>query len=209
MRDLDDQIYMRLVVEKDMSMSEIQKSFPQVSDRTIIRKVNTMSKTRQIEHKRIHGKGTKRKRYFVKEEDTKQDMRIRAFEIKGKSYKEIKPTITQRNLSSLITEDIQYYKQELNKLKNEPEKNYYYYHIAKITGCLEGSTQLTMAINSGMLGNSPNKLALAYRNRERYEEFLQKLMFNIKKKDEKLGNDIIKAINHELINNWFMEKILT
>ena len=60
-----------------------------------------------------------------------------------------------------------------------------------------------------MLGNSPNKLALAYRNRERYEEFLQKLIFNIKKKDEKLGNDIIKAINHELINNWFMEKILT
>ena len=209
MRDLDDQIYMRLVVEKDMSMSEIQKSFPQVSDRTIIRKVNTMSKTRQIEHKRIHGKGTKRKRYFVKEEDTKQDLRMRAFEIKGKSYKEIKPTITQRNLSSLITEDIQYYKQELNKLKNEPEKNYYYYHIAKISGCLEWISQLTFAINSGILGNSPNKLALAYRNKERYEEFLKKLIYNIKKKDEKLADEIIKAIENQIIDTWLLEKLLT
>jgi len=207
MKQLGHEIYMRIVIEQDMSMSEIQKSFTKISNRTIIREVKGLLYTGQITHGRIHGKG-KRKRYFVKEENTKQNLTIRSFKIKGKSYKEIRPTITQRNLSSLTTETTQHYKQELKKLKNEPDSNYYTYHIAMISGCLEWVTKLTMAINSGMLGNSPNKLTLAHRNRERYEEFLQKLIFNIKKKDEKLGNEIIRAIYHELVNLWFMEKIL-
>jgi len=207
MKDLEHQIYMRLIVEKDMSMSEIQAAFPQVSDRTIIRKINAMSKTGQIDHKRIRKQG-KRERYFVKEENTKHDMRIRAFEIKGKSYKEIRPTMTQRQISSIITEKIKFYKQELNKLKNEPKRNYYLYHIAMISGCLESISQLTFAINSGILGNSPNKLALALRNKERNEEFLQKLIFNIKKKDEELANEIIQGIQYQLIDLWFLEKLM-
>ncbi len=96
-----------------------------------------------------------------------------------------------------------------HRKKTKPDSNYYTYHVAIISDCLEWITKLTLAINSGMLGNSPNKLALAHRNRERYEEFLQKLIFNIKKKDEKLGNAIIRAIYHELVNLWFMERILT
>jgi len=208
MRGLEAQIYMKVVVEKDLSMSEIQALFPEVSDRTVIRKVNTMVKNRLIERKRIHGKG-KRERYFVKEETIKQDLRARAFDIKGKKYVEVKATMTQRNLSSNITEWIKLYNKELKKFKNQPESEYYYYHIAMISDCLSWVTKLTFAINSGILGNSPNKLALAYRNKERYEEFLQKLIYNIKKKDEKLADEIIKAIENQIIDTWLLEKLLT
>ena len=208
MRGLDAQIYMKVVVEKDLSMSEIQALFPEVSDRTVIRKVNAMVNNRLIERKRIHGKG-KRERYFVKEETIKQDLRARAFDIKGKKYVEVKVTMTQRNLSSNITEWIKLYNKELKKFKNPPKADYYYYHIALISDCLAWGTHLTFAINSGMLGNSPNKLALACRNRERYEEFLQKLIYNIKKKNEKLADEIIKAIENQIIDTWLLEKLLT
>lgn len=208
MKDLEWQIYMKIVVEKDLSMSEIQALFPEVSPRTIIRTVNPMVKKGKIERKRIHGKG-KRERYFVKEENTKQDLRARAFDIKGKKYVEVKATMTQRNLSSNITEWIKLYNKELKKFKNQPESEYYYYHIAMISDCLSWVTKLTFAINSGILGNSPNKLALAYRNKERYEEFLKKLIYNIKKKDEKLADEIIKAIENQIIDTWLLEKLLT
>jgi len=103
MKGLEAQIYMKIVVEKDLSMSEIQALFPEVSPRTIIRTVNPMVKKGKIERKRIHGKG-KRERYFVKEENTKQDLKIRAFDVEGNTYTEIHSPITQRHLSSMITE---------------------------------------------------------------------------------------------------------
>ena len=209
MRGLGHEIYMDIVIKKDMSMSEILASFPKASESSIIREVKGLLHAGDIDHKRIHGK-RKRKRYFVKEEKSKKhDITIRSFEIKGKHLKEIRPTITQRQLSILITQSIQHYKQELIKLKNESDTKYYDYHVAIISGCLEWITQLTLAINSGMLGDSPNKLNLACRNKERYEEFLQLVTSNIKKRDEKIGNLIITAIYHTLTNLWYMEKFLT
>ena len=86
--------------------------------------------------------------------------------------------------------------------------DYYFYHIAIISGVLSWITKLSMAINSGMLGGSPNKIQLAQRNKERYEEWLQQLCHNIKIYDEKVGGNIIRTIYAELVNLWFLERLL-
>ncbi len=169
MKDLGYQIYMNILLNEDMSMSDIISDFSYVSERTVMRAVNDLIQTGQIEHKKIHGEG-KRKRYTVKEENTKQDITIRAFDeetIKAKIYEPIRASVDQRHFSSIISESIQFYRKEFKKIKDNPDAHYYQYHISLIGDCLEWNTKLTMAIHSGMLGDSPNKLALAYRNRER------------------------------------------
>jgi len=209
MKDLGYRIYMKIILNDNMSMSEMIDNFSYVSERTVMRAVNDLINTGQIEHKKIHGEG-KRKRYTVKEENTKQDITIRAFDeedIKAKIYEPIRGSVDQRHFSALITESIQFYRKEFNKIKNNPDAHYYQYHISLIGECLEWNTKLTMAIHSGMLGNSPNKLALAYRNKERYEGFLQTLIYNLKRHDEKLASKIVRAIYNRLEDMWFLEKI--
>jgi len=209
MRGLAYKIYMAIVIKEDMSMSEIQADFEKVSPRTIIRAVQELVQTGQIEHKKIHGKG-KRPRYSIKEENTKQDLTMRCFDqelVKLKIYEPIRATITQRELSAMITEEIKFYRKEFTRIKDNQDAHYYLYHIALVGNCLEWNMKLTLAINSGMLGVSSNKLNIAQRNKERYEKFLQKLIFNIKKYDEELGNKILRAIYNKLEDTWLLEKI--
>ncbi len=216
MRGLEGQIYMAVLLNEDMSLSEIQGSCLGTPERTVIRAVQELVKFGMLEHKRIHGKG-KRKRYIVKEEKIKNDITIRAFKEgilkKGMSADEMlalrsTPRITQRNLSSLITQEKQFYRKEIAMMKQFGEtEDYYFYHIALISKCLEWTTRLTFAINSGMLGDSNNKLALARRNIERYEEWIKQLCNNTKVYDKKLGEKIIKAIHDELVNAWFLENL--
>ena len=209
MKDLGQEIIMRLVIHEDMSMSEIQGEFPKVSGRTIIRAVNDLVNSGKVEHEKIHGKG-KRKRYFLKEENTKKDLTIRAFDeelIKRKIYEPIRAPITQRQLSSLISQNIKHYKDEFIKMKEKPDARFYLYHVSLIGNCLEWNMKLTLAINSGMLGDSSNKLDLARRNKERYEKFLQMLIFNTKRYDQKLGNEILRRIYNRLEDTWLLEKI--
>jgi|GEM_PF-6879345 hypothetical protein len=217
MRDLERQIHMAVLLNENMSLSEIQSSFLNTSQRTIIRSVNELVKSGELEHKRILRKG-KRKRYTVKEEKIENDITMRAFPEEvmhgNKSAEEIlslqiRPKITQRDLSKLITAHMRSYNQQIRDMKQFGEtQGYYFYHSAIISDCLEWITRLTFAMNSQMLGNSSIKLELAKRNRERYEEFLERLCNNIKKYDEKKGEKMIREIYHELTNVWFMEKLL-
>jgi len=92
-------------------------------------------------------------------------------------------------------------------LKKEPDWKYYIFHGEMIFHCLDWMTRLTFAINSGILGDSKNKLELAKRNKERYEEFLQTLVYNIKTKDEKKGNNTIKALYEILLDQYFTYQI--
>ncbi|MEK0336825.1 MAG: hypothetical protein QQN41_05245 [Nitrosopumilus sp.] len=216
MKGLEGLIYTAVLLKEDMSLSEIQGTCLNTSERTVIRAVKELVKIGTLEHKRIHGKG-KRKRYIVKEEKIKNDITIKAFKEgilkKGMSEDEMlalrsTPKITQRNLSSLITQDKQFYRKEIAEIKQFGEtEDYYFYHIALISKCLEWITRLTFAIYSGMLGDSTNKLALARRNIERYEEWIKQLCDNTKVYDEKLGEKIIKAIHDELTNAWFLENL--
>lgn len=212
MKGIDNEIYLLIIAAEDMGWGEIMSCFKKKKHRTVGRAIKRLVKSNWIEHNRVRGKG-KWKRYFVKEENTKQDLTMRVFEIKGKKYKKIMPNpkTTQRNLSSLINKNIRFYKQEFKKLKKEPDFNYYTFHISVISDCLAWITQLTLAINSGMLGDSTKKLEIAKRNKERYEEFLQEtLIYNIKIKNEKLGNNIIKAMYNVLVDKErFMEEFLT
>jgi len=217
MRALEYQIHMAVLMNENMSLSEIQSTCLRTSERTVIRAVKELEKKGMLKHKRIHGKG-KRKRYIIKEEKIKTDITIRAFKDeawkKGLSTDEIlalqvRPKVTQRQLSKMITEEKQYYRKKIRDMKQFGETNdYYFYHIAIISDVLSWITKLTMAINSGMLGDSPNKLDLARRNKERYEEWLQQLCDNTKVYDKKLGENIIRTIYAELVNNWLLENLL-
>jgi len=216
MKSLEGQIHMAVLLKEHMSLSEIQGSCLNAKTRTVIRAVKELEKIGVLEHKRINGFG-KRKHYVVKEDKTKNDITIRTFkeEIlkKGLSTDEIlalkiTSKITQKNLSSRITQGRQFYRTEIVQMKQFGETNdYYFYHISMISHCLEWITRLSFAINSKMLGDSTNKLRLTRRNIERYEEWLQQLCYNIKIYDEKLGEKIIKTINNELANVWLLENL--
>ena len=217
MKGLECQIYMAVLLKENMTMSEIQSTCLDTSERTVIRAVKELEKIGILKHKRIHGKG-KRKRYTIKEEKIKNDITIRAFS-EGANQKglteeqylsfEIRGKVTQRQLSRFITEEKQFYRKRIAEMKQDGETNhYYFYHVAIISGVLSWITKLSMAINSGMLGDSPNKIALAQRNKERYEEWLQQLCVNIKVYDKKLGENVIKTIYAELVNVWLLERLL-
>jgi len=217
MKALGYQIYMAVILKEHMSMGEIQSECLASPSRSVIRAVNDLVESGILEHKRIPKQG-KRKRYTIKEEKIKTDMTIRAFPEKamkkGLSVDEIlalqiRPKITQRNLSKLITKHFQFYRKDFAHQKQFDENtHYYFWHIHQITDALEWITKLTLAINSGMLGDSPNKLDLARRNRERYEEYLQLMCTNIKAYSEKNGNNMINGIYDELVNTNFVGKIL-
>ena len=217
MRGLEYQIYIGVLINEDMSMSEIQGTCLRTPERTVYRAVKELEKSGILEHKRIHGKG-KRKRYTIKEEKIRNDMTIRAFpdnlDMQKLSVDEIlarqvRPKITQRRLSKMITEEKQFYKKQIRDMKQFGETtDYYSFQIANISNCLEWISRLTMAINSGMFGDSPNKLALAQRNKERHEEWLKELCDSIKVYDKKLGKKLNRTIYNELVSSWLMQNLL-
>ena len=79
--------------------------------------------------------------------------------------------------------------------------HYVSYHVALIADCLRWIIQLTWAINSGMLGNSEIKLELARKNKARYEEFLEQIVYNLNEKDEKIMRLVTKSIYNELMDS--------
>jgi len=212
MKPLEAQIYIEISIHENMSMSEIIKKIQndkikeisKISRISIIRAVNNMKNQGFLNHDKIPKKG-KRFRYSINEDSTKQDLTKRDYKFRNKKWKRIipNPKITQRNLSSMITLEKQLYNKELKKLKKEPDYKYYIYHDEMIFNCLDWIIRLTLAINSGMLGDSKNKLELANRNKERYEEFLRTLVYNMKTRDEKTGIDTIKSLYEILLDQYF------
>ena len=217
MRELEYRIYMAVMMKDKMTMSQIQAECINTPERTVYRTVRGLVESGKFEHKRIPKHG-KRRRYFIKEEEIKTDITMRAFkkeaQKKGLTEEqilalEIRPRVTQRNLSRMITEEKRFYNKTLQEMKQFGEHNeYYFYHISMISNALEWITKQSMAIESGMIGDSPNKLDLARRNKERYEEWLKQLCDNIKVHNKKLGEEIIRTIQGELVDYWFMEKLL-
>jgi len=164
-----------------------------------------------IGYGKIRGKG-KWKRYFLKEENTKNDLLLEATDYKdSKHWKHIRVPVTQKNLSELISSHSKYYRSEelkdWKKVKDsESLHRYISYNIATIIYCLKWISQLTWAINSGMLGNSKTKLALANRNKARYEEFLSKIVYNLTAKDEGMMKAISKLIYNEIMDTMIFEE---
>jgi len=86
MRGFGTRIYAEIASSESMSMAEILSSYPKKEHQTVMRRVKWLVKEGHVAHERIWGKG-KRKRYFVKEEDTKNKLLIRIVEGNKKKYK--------------------------------------------------------------------------------------------------------------------------
>lgn len=206
MKGIDHEIYLLLIEQEDMRWGEILNHFPKKEHRNVGRAIKRLVENNDIKHDRIRGKG-KWKRYFLKEEKTKNDLRISAIEeqdYKMKRAKFHKMPITQKNLSKLISQSIKFYRtDEFNSwkevVKTQQSKSLHSYilvNVGTIIYCLKWISQITWAINSGMLGNSKTKLALANRNKARYEELLRSVIYNVAEKNEKM----MKAISHLIYN---------
>jgi len=224
MKDLEQQIRLKIMINGNMSMSEIQSDFLNNEGRSVIRAVKRLKDLGEIEHKKIPKFG-KRKRYTMVEEKTDSEVTIRALDLTSEEVKNnlklaknisedellsrvIRVKQTQKQLSVLIDSEIKSYHVHLKEIAQfGGDRGYYYYHVSMIGSSLEWTMKLTMAINSGMFGMLPQKTNLARRNRDRYENFLVDLCNNIKKYDEKRGENIIKQIYAELDKLWIMENL--
>jgi len=211
MRGIEHEIYMLIITHGDMGWGEILSYFPKKKHRAVGRAIKRLVVNNDIEYDRIRGKG-KWKRYFIKEENTKNNLLLQIVEGNKKKWKHVRVPVTQKNLSQLITQEIQFYRnEELNKLKKikDPKSmhDYISYNIAIIIKCLKWISQLTWAINSGMLGNSKTKLTLAKRNKERYEELLSKVVYNLTTSSEQNYERMMKAIS-KLIYNEIMDSMI-
>jgi len=213
MKGIEYDIHFLLLMYEDLGWGEIMSCFDKKKHRTVGRAINRLVKNHDIEYGKIRGKG-KWERYFVKEEKTKNNLLHEVVDWKDKNnWKKLRVPVTQRYLSRCISEEIQFYRKEelreWNKVKKRkvPMVSYVFYHVAVIIMCLRWISQLTWAIRSGMLGNSKTKLALAYRNKERYEEFLQTLVYNLNERDEKIMKTVAKAIYHQTMDSLDFQTI--
>jgi len=201
MKGFDTRIYAEIASSESMSMKEILSLYPKKQHQTVMRRLKWLVEHGYVAHETIRGSGSKWKRYFVKEENTKNKLLIRAVEGNKKNYKIVKAPITQRNLSQLITSNIKFYRKEIAMRNFKDMGAFIFYHLATSTHCLRWMSQITWAIHSGMLGDSQSNIALAERNRARYEEFLQLVIHNLKKADPKAMKTITQAIYHILVDN--------
>jgi len=206
MREKDTQIYAIIASSDSWARNEILAKFPEKQHQTIMRGVSRLMEEGLVKHEKIRGKG-KRPRYFVTEENTKNKLLIRAIEGNKKNYKIIKAPITQRNLSQLITQSTKFYRKEIVMRNFKDMQDFIFYHLAKSTHCLRWISQITWAIHSGMLGDSQSNITLAYRNRARYEEFLQQIIYNLKEADPKAMKAITQAIYHILVDNPVIDEL--
>jgi len=201
-------IYLLLSINEDMGHGEILNNFPENAHRTVERVLAKHVKNKDIAHDRIRGKG-KWKRYFLKEEDTKNNLLFEA--VNEKQTKHTRIPITQKTLSKVITDSTKFYRNdEFKKWKKTKDPislhGYISFNIVNIIFCLKWMSQLTWAIKSGMLGNSKTKLELANRNKERLEGFLSKIIYNINTKNETMMKGISKLIYNEIMDTMIFEE---
>jgi len=106
MKGIDHQIYMLIIVHEDMGWGEILNYFPKKEHRTVGRAIKRLVENNEIGYDKIRGKG-KWKRYFVKEENTKNNLLFEAVNGNKKKWKYVRVPITQRKLSKGISESMQ------------------------------------------------------------------------------------------------------
>jgi len=194
-----------VATQGDVSASDILKEFPNISSRNIFRCLKNIRESGGLIHGRIRGKG-KRPRYSIPEEKG-NDIWIRGFRdlnIKKKKFNPVNIKLTQRRLSQAITEEKKFYLKRLKIAKKEPYDLFVFYHLAVASGCMEWILQLTWAINSGVFSESENKLNLAYRNRERYEDFLSRVIYNLRERDEEKFKSISATVYNLLAHSSLM-----
>jgi len=198
---------MEIALNQDLTTGELLQKFPKKKQRTVQRRIKYLKENNEILQVRIRGKG-KRPRWIIPEEIGK-NIWIRAIPKKfnRKKPRIINMTITQRQLSQMITAEKKFYKEQLKTSKKEPYDQFIFWHMAMASKCMELNLQLTWAINAGVFSDSENKLTLAYRNRERYEDFLNQIIYNLKVRDKKKFKTISSTVYNLLTHSSLMEKV--
>ena len=189
MHELDAQISMIISINHHMTLGEIQAKFLKKKSKTVKRHLDDLVKIGRLRYEKIKGLRSKRKRYFIPEERTEDDLWTRF--LNPKSGRLEIHSINQRVLSAIISDSEKFYKKELKVVKKESDEEFFFWHTTLIASYLEWISRLTFAIYSGMFDDSENKLQLALRNRERFEVLLRKIVFNMREKDNERTYSVI------------------
>ena len=198
---------MEIAVNHDLSTEEILQKFEKKKRRTVQRRIKYLKENNEILQIKIRKKG-KRLRWIIPEEIGKNIwVRATPKKFNRKKPRIVNMTVTQRYLSQMITAEKKFYKKQLKISKKEPYDQFVFWHMAMASNCMELNLQLTWAINAGVFSDSKNKLTLAYRNRERYEDFLNQIIYNLRVRDEKKFKTISSTVYNLLTHSSLMEKV--
>jgi len=178
MHELYAPICMEIAINQYMTLGEIQAKF-EGKEKTVKRRLDELVKIGRLDYSRITGQRGKRKKYSFPENEKKDNLWTHVWQEKEKRL--FINYLSQRKLSSFISQQNKLYGKELKKLKDDSDESFFDYHLASLCSTLEWISKLTWAINSGILDDS--KIELATRNKERFEESLQKIVFNMKKRN--------------------------
>ena len=132
MKGIDQQIHLLIITHEDIGWGEILRHFPKKEHRNVGRAIKRLVENKDIEHDKIRGKG-KWKRYFVKEENTKNNLLLEAVNGNKKKWKYVRVPITQRKLSKGISESMQLYRKEELKEWKKNQKNKIKYLVCSLS----------------------------------------------------------------------------
>jgi len=209
--------------------SDVRRKFPTISERNIFLHLKKLRETGDLNYGKIRGYG-KRLRYSIPDEEIiKNDIWIRAVQFVSKGHKGamkanyppsknekyfilVNGKITQTQLSKMISDERKSYRKEFTKTKKEPYDNFVHHHIAMASHCMTWILQLTWAINADVFSESDNKLKRAYRNKERFEDHLHTIIYNLKERDKeqfkRISSIIYNKLTHmPLIDTFYPEMI--
>lgn len=181
MNGIDYQIQMEITIQPNMRQGEVQSKFPKKKGTTVKRRLKILVKSGVLTYEKIKGlhPSSKVKRYNIAEENTTDDLWTVVSD--KKTWKRRKIHFTQKSLSADINEKIKNWRKGIGNRK-KTEEQLIRFDVAYLISCMEWITKLTWAINSGMFGDSKTQYAIANRNRLRYDEFIQKIVYHMRDK---------------------------
>ena len=190
--------FTKIAQEGNTSTKELQdwaKKGELLSPRRTISLLQDMKKKGMIKQAKIKGY---KKRWIINEEKIGDFVDIWATLVKNTKKERIK--FTQSELTKSIKYMIKDYEKKIANKKSDVNQKFMFAHILHIVHALSWIARLSLAINSGFFINAKAKTTHAQENIKLLEKFLQKLCYNMAKKDSESYGVIIA-----LIYNYFEE----
>jgi len=181
-----------------MPTKELQdwaKKLDLLSPRRTITLLQDMKKKGMIKQAKVKGY---KKRWVINEEEFGDFIDV--WVTLEKNGKKERIQLTQSKLTKAIKLAIKDYEKGIANKKSEVNQKFIFAHILHIVHALSLIARLTLAINAGFFINAKAKTTHAQENIKLLEKFLQKLCFNMAKKDSESYGVLIA-----LIYNYFEE----
>jgi len=190
--------FTKIAFEDGISTKELQdwaKKEDVLSPRRTITLLQDMKKKRMIKQAKIGGY---KKRWIINEEKIGDFVDVWA--TLDYTAKKERVQFTQSEVTKSIKLMIKDYEKKIANKKSYMNQKFPFGDIVYIVYVLSWIARLTLAINSGFFINAKAKTTHAQENIKLFEKFLQKLCYNMAKKDEKSYGVLIA-----LIYNYFEE----